>query len=142
MGVNNKDFISKQRQDEEWKRFNEKVTELIKLNDFYGLGLIYYEMANFVKKEGKDNSHLLQLAYKVKLKFQNNVLMDYKKSEFCTGVEIIAATNCPGNNSCETCLQLDGKIFPIDEALLKNPLPVKNCNHEYGCRCAYGSVVD
>lgn len=141
MGIN-KNHILEQRQDKEWKQFNEKVQELIKSNDFYSLGLLYYEMANFVKKEGKDNTHLLQLAYKVKLKFQNRVLRDYEKSDVCTGVEIIAVTNCPGNNSCETCSQLNGKIFPIDEALLKNPLPVKNCSHEHGCRCAYGPVVD
>jgi len=142
MKTDKQKYISEQRRDKEWKWFNEKVTELMKSNDFYGLGSIYYEMADFVKKEGKDNTYLLQLGFKMKLKFQNNRLMDYKRSDICTGVEIIAVTNSPGNNSCETCLQLDGKIFPIDEALLNNPLPVKNCSHEYGCRCVYGPAFD
>jgi len=94
-------------------------------------------MADFVKNEGKDNLYLLDLAYKTKLKFQTNLLNEYKKSDVVTGVEIIAT-----DNSCEVCMQLNGKIFPIDEALLKNPLPIKNCSNEYGCRCCYGPTVD
>lgn len=142
MKTTKEDIALRKRRDAEWRRLNGELQKFMKLNDFYGLGLIYYEMADFLKDEGKDNAYLLELGYKMKLRFQNNELLNYKKSGVCTGVEIIAVTNSPENNSCDACLQLDGKIFPIEEALLKNPLPVKNCNHKYGCRCTYGPVVD
>ena len=142
MGNNKKNNDPDKFQDKEWEELNKRAQELIKFNDFYSLGMVYYEMANFVKNEGKNNSHLLELAYQMKLRFQNNQLMEYKKSNVCTGVEIIAVTNSPGNNSCEECLRLNGKRFTINEALSQNPLPVKDCGHEYGCRCVYGPVVD
>ena len=131
-----------QQRDERWKCFNEDLQKFMKSNDFYRLGSTYYEMANFIKEEGKDNTYLLKLGYGAKLKVQKEGLKEYKKLEVCTGVEIIAVTNCPGNNSCEACMQLNGKVFSLDEALLKNPLPVKNCSYKSGCRCVYGPTVN
>jgi len=133
--------VSQQR-DEKWRCFNEDLQKFIESNDFYSLGSTYYEMANFVKEEGKDNTYLLKLGYEAKLKVQKEGLKKYKKLEVCAGVEIIAVTNCPGNNSCKECVQLNGKVFSLDEAILKNPLPVKNCSHKFGCRCVYGPTVN
>ena len=131
-----------QQRDKKWKWLNEDLQKFMKSNDFYNLGSTYYEMANFIKEEGKDNTYLLKLGYGAKLKVQKEGLKEYKKLEVCTGVEIIAATNCPGNNSCKACMQLDGRVFPLDEALLRNPLPVKNCSHKFGCRCVYGPTIN
>ena len=114
----------------------------MKAGDFYSLGTTYYEMANFVKEEGKDNVYLLKPAYEAKLKFQKEEIKRYRKSKVYTGVEIVAATHSPWNNSCEECMKLNGKIFSIEEALSKNPLPVKNCGHECGCRCVYVPTID
>ena len=125
-----------------WKWLNEDLQKFIKANDFYNLGLTYHEMANFVKDEGKDSAYLLELGYKTKLKFQSDRLKEYKRDKVCTGVEIIAVTNCEGNNACEVCRQFNGKVFSINEALSKNPLPIKSCSHECGCRCVYGPNVN
>ncbi|NMB48547.1 hypothetical protein GYA13_03860 [Candidatus Kuenenbacteria bacterium] len=125
------------QQDKKWKQYNENLQKFSVSNDFIGLASTYQEMANFVKNEGKDNTHLLDLAYEMKLKFQTNLLNEYKKSNVVTEVEIIAT-----DNSCEACMQLNGNIFPINEALLKKLLPVKNCSHKYGCRCVYVPIVD
>lgn len=133
----NKNKEQKQ-QDRKWQWLNEELQKFMKSGDFYSLGTTYYEMATFVKEEGKDNDYLLKFGYKAKLKFQNERLKEYKKSGACTGVEIISA----GDDACDVCKQLDGKVFPMDEALSKNPLPVRNCSHEYGCRCVYGGSFD
>jgi predicted component of viral defense system (DUF524 family) len=132
--------MTKINSDKQWNLFNQDIQKYIKENDFYKLGSTYYEMAEFVKNEGKNNTYLINLGYKMKLKFQNERLNEYKNSGVADAVEIIAVTNCTNidNNSCAECLKLNGKIFPIGEALLSNPLPVKDCSHPYGCRCVYG----
>ena len=126
------------QRDRKWKWLNEDLEKLIKENDFFGIGNIYYEMANFLKEEGKDNTRLLELGYEIKLKFQKERLKEFSRSEVCTGVEVISA----GDNSCEACKKLNGKIFLIKEAYSRRPLPVKNCSQECGCRCVYGPVCD
>lgn len=125
--------------DIQWKYLNQDIQKYIKENDFYQLGNTYYEMAKFVKNEGKDNTYLINLGYKTKLKFQIKQLKDMKKSGVGNAVEIIATTNCTNidNNSCKECINLNGKIFSINEVLLSNPLPIKKCLHPYGCRCVY-----
>ena len=127
-------------QDKRWKYFNEDVKKYIKENNFYQLGNTYYEMAEFVKNEGKDNTYLINLGYKTKLNFYIERLKEIKNSGIGNAVEIIAITNCSNadNNSCKVCFNLNGKIFPINEALSLNPLPVKDCLHSCGCRCIYG----
>jgi len=123
--------------DEKWKRFNVELDKLIKENDFWGLGTTYYKMADFLKNEGKDNSKLRELGYKMKSKVANESLEGYKKSDVITGVEVIAT-----ENSCALCKKLNGKIFTLKEALSLRPLPVKDCTYPYGCRCVYGPVVE
>ena len=121
---------------EQWERFNKDIQKYVKENNFYLLGGTYYEMAEFLKKEGKDDSKLRDLGYKMKLKFQIKQLQGMKNSGIVKNVEIIAC-----NDTCEICKMFNGKIFSIKEALLSNPLPVKNCSHPYGCRCVYGPSV-
>lgn len=132
--------MTKINPDKQWKYFNEDIQKFIKENDFYKLGTTYYEMAEFLKDEGKDNIQLKDLGYKAKLKFQSERLNEYKNSKVITKIEIIAVTNCINinNNSCIECLKINGKIFAIKEALSLNLLPVKNCSNYCGCRCVYG----
>jgi len=60
--------MSRLTSDEKWSRFNKKLVELMKSSDFYGLGTTYQEMANFLRKEGKDPEEMLDKAYEMKLK--------------------------------------------------------------------------
>lgn len=118
--------------DKKWKRFNEKLIELMKANDFFGLGITYYEMANFLDKEGKDSSHCRKMGYKMKLRCQKEDLNRLKELGV-SNVEILADIE----SSCDYCKKLNGNIFSLAEALKTNPLPVKECEHKYGCRCTY-----
>ena len=59
---------------EKWNRFNKKLEELMKSNDFYGLGVIYQEMANFLNNEGKDSKEMLNKAHEMKLTHHRNYI--------------------------------------------------------------------
>jgi hypothetical protein len=126
---------TKIKSDKQWGWFNADLQKYMMSGDYWSLGSTYYEMAEFVKNEGKDNTYLINLGYKTRLDFQVERLKEYKKSGVANGVEVIGAGD---NACCEECKRLDGKIFPISDALLSNPLPVKECVHPYGCRCVYG----
>jgi len=129
--------MAKLSRDEKWRRFNEKLEKLMKENDLFGLAITYYEMADFLNKEGKDNKHLRKIGYQIKLKLQPKELKSYTDSGVLGKVEILAC-----KDSCDACKNLNGKIFSIKEAELKNPIPVEDCIHKYGCRCVYLPVVE
>lgn len=122
--------------DKKWGKFNERLERFMKENDLFGLATTYYEMADFLSKEGKDNNHLRKYGYQIKLKLQTEEIKRYKNSGILEKLEILAT-----EDSCEFCKKLNGKIFLIKEAELENPIPVKNCTHKYGCRCVYLPVV-
>lgn len=124
--------------DKKWKLFNQDLQKLMKANNLFGMGTIYYEMAAFLKTEGKDDNKLRKLGYEMKLRVQTEHLMDCKQSDVVTGVEIIAYPP----TSCGACMRLHGKVFSMDEAMSIKPLPVENCAYESGCRCCYGPKVD
>jgi hypothetical protein len=117
-----------------WGLFNKKLNSCIQQNSWGGMKQIYYGMAILLQKEGKDCFHLLQEARRCEL-------MDYKAMGI-TKVRILTAGR---NNSCQHCLELDGKIFTIDKALQEMPIPVKNCSTEVFmdgkgfCRCIYNT---
>ena len=124
--------MSKLSSDEKWKRFNKKLEDFMKTGDFFGLGTIYYEMADFIEEEGKDGSHLKELGYQMKLRSHAATLSRYKESVVVKEVDILCA-----GDPCSFCKQLQGKVFAIEQATLSKPIPVKDCIHEYGCRCVY-----
>lgn len=106
-------------------------------NDFFGLGTTYYQMADFLKKEGKDSGHLRKIGYQMKIKFQSGELRRYEESGVLKRVEILSC-----DDSCGACKILNHKVFLIKEAKIKNPIPVEQCSHKYGCRCVYLPVVE
>lgn len=118
--------------DEKWKKFNEKLEKLMKGGDFFGLGATYYEMADFVKGEGKDEGQFRELGYQMKLHCTDTELSRYKVSGVIKEVSIL----CTGD-SCNFCKTLNGKSFSITQAILDKPIPVRRCTHKYGCRCCY-----
>lgn len=61
-------------------------------------------------------------------------LLGLKKQGMVKRVKVCSSRD---DRTCEKCKSLDGKVFTIDEALEKMPLP-DWCNSEEGwCRCAY-----
>lgn len=117
-----------------WSIFN-KI--LLKTGDSQVLKGIYYKMAIFLDEEGKDPFKMLQQVSKMNL-----VIL--KNSWVVSTVEILTC----GNNSCESCEKLGGKVFNIDTALIELPIPCKTCtnklhSNKYGfCRCTYIPVID
>lgn len=125
------------KSDKKWGRFNAKLQELMKAQDFWGLGVTYYEMANFMDEEGKNSTAVRKLGYEMKLKVNEANLEEILQSDVATKVEIIGAPD-----SCEACKKLNGSFFPTSEAKRSNLLPVKACIHPFGCRCVYGPAFD
>lgn len=123
--------------DKQWGLFNKKLEELMKVSDFYSLGTTYYEMAEFLEKEGKDASHLRRFGYEMKLRVLERGVEDYDKSGVVKSVEVFATPH-----SCELCKKLNGKVFSIQDAKTSKPLPVEGCTYSLGCRCTYLPVIE
>jgi thioredoxin-related protein len=94
-------------------------------------------MSLFLNDAGKDCFSTRQQVAKMEL-------LTYKKSGVIDKVQILTC----GKNSCEACQQLDRKVFTIEEALEKMPIPCKECTFilydktRGFCRCAYLPGVD
>lgn len=117
-----------------WSLFNELISNT---RDLHSLKMIYYEMALFLNEEGKDSYLMLQQAAKMDL-------MSFKKQGFIKKVRVITAQE----QSCEACRQLTDKVFTIEEALEKMPIPCKECSHKIHdenrnfCRCCYVAEIE
>ena len=121
--------------DKQWKYLNQDLQKYRKENNLYSLGGTYYEMAEFLKSEGKDDSKLRDLGYKMKAKAVNEHLTNYKNLDV-SNLEIITT-----ENSCPVCKKLNSKTFSLKEVLSSSPLPVRECSFFCGCRCVYGPAV-
>jgi hypothetical protein len=126
--------------DVKWRRYNIRLKTLIKKNDIYGLSTTYYEMAQFIEKEGKDPTKYRELGYQMRLRANppSEILRTMIDSKAVNTVEILAA----GDDSCDFCKKLNGTKLNINEALENSPIPASECKHRYGCRCVYLPVVD
>src|SRR3989344_6336118 len=105
--------------DEKWGRFNAKLHKFMQENYFFGLGTTYYEMADFLKSEGKNFSRMRRLGYEMKLKAASSELRRNASSAVVDSVEILAT-----DDSCAACKELNHKVLSITEAQIKNPIPV------------------
>jgi|Deesub1362A_J573_1020465.scaffolds.fasta_scaffold17422_2 DNA-directed RNA polymerase subunit RPC12/RpoP len=116
-----------------WSIYNELIA---KKKDLQELKMLYYEMALFLNKEGKDSFPLLQQAAKMEL-------MRFKKEGFIKKVRILASAD-----SCPVCQKLNGKVFTVERALKTMPIPCKECTHKLYdgnrgfCRCSYVAEID
>lgn len=120
-----------------WQKYNEKLEKLMKANDFFGLGTIYYEAANFIEKEGGDPKPYRGQGYKMKLNATNQGIQSCLREDGVKTVEVLDTTD-----SCDTCKKLSGKKFSIQAAVENKPIPVKDCTHKYGCRCQYLPILN
>jgi hypothetical protein len=119
-----------------WSLFHEALDGSMKSGDFQELKRLYFEMALFLCKEGRDFFPTLQQSRKMEL-------AEYKQRGFVEKVRILA-----GDASCEACQQLKGKVLTFDEALEQMLIPCKECTFELHegrpgwCRCLYLPVLD
>lgn len=117
-----------------WKLYNDENMKAIKAGDMQILKTLNFNMALFLKDEGRDFFGCLQESSKMEL-------MLYKQRG-CEKVQILSV------GGCEACTKLNDLILPIDEALEKMPIPVKECtfklhdNTSGWCRCIYVAYFD
>ena len=84
----------------------------------------------------KEENRLMVLGWK-KMQAESRAMFKKQLQEairgrYATHVKILA---CRDERVCEICKSLDGKVFTVQEALEKMPLPA-NCPTEW-CRCVY-----
>ncbi len=111
--------------DGKWSRLNKKLIEFMETNDFFGLGTIYYEMADFLEKEDKNNDHLKRFGYYAKLQHQINELERLKRLG-CKEVKILT-----DRESCVVCKKSNHRTLSLKEAEFLKTLPVEGCAHKY-----------
>jgi hypothetical protein len=99
---------------------------------------LYFLMAHYMYEDGREFSHLLEQSQRIEL-------ATYKRDGVVDKVFVITA----GDDSCEACHKLAGKIFTVDEALEEMPIPCKDCTFDFRgtgqpgwCRCLYGAAFD
>jgi hypothetical protein len=118
-----------------WAIFSDLLQKGMKEGEFQELSMIYYEMALFQNKRGKECFQLLQQAAKMRLN-------EYKQS----GVKKVQVQTV--GDSCPACRKLEGRVFTVKQALEKMPIPCKKCTFKLYddqrgfCRCHYLPVVD
>lgn len=120
-----------------WGAFNRRIIELGKMGEesLHELSILYFDMAMFLYNEGKDPSRLLLEAHTLNLKELKNLRFNQVRVSSAGG--------------CASCIDLEDKIFNIDEALKKTILPSYKCtfkldkNVKYSwCRCLYVAELD
>jgi len=120
---------------------NGLITSFSESKDYQLLRRIYHTMALIEHLENRPFFHLLVETHKCELL---HILEESK----LTGVDEVKIFVPVGE--CENCLELDGKVFKIINALETMPLPNSKCNHgieENGsskgwCMCIYQPVID
>ena len=118
--------------DTAWGLFNEAITRTHDPND---LKMVYYSMALFLHREGRDCFEMLRRSKELELKIlQHSGVVDK--------VQILPTAGC------DACKRQHGRVLTINEALRRMPLPCTECTtklydspHSF-CRCVYGAELD
>jgi len=125
-----------------WQLMNELVRETV---DHHQLKMIYFQMALFLKEEGKDFLATKQESIRAEFAGWQNAAeagsIDWRK----TRLRVITC----GAASCNACGKLEGATFTYSEALNQMPIPVRDCTHDISdgshrgwCRCCYRLVFN
>lgn len=125
-----------------WQLMNELVRGTVDHNQ---LKMSYFQMALFLKEEGKDFLATMQESIRAELAGWQNAaekgFIDWRK----TRLRVITC----GAASCNACRKLERATFTYAEALNQMPIPVKDCTHDITegsnrgwCRCCYGLVFN
>jgi rubrerythrin len=115
-----------------WSISNEILLEYAKQKKFQEMSDLYLSMAHLQKECNKEFFYLLQEARKMELYGIKKELKGFKYKV------VIVATY---NRYCKDCQEQDGKMFTMEEALKKMPIPVKNCTNEGFCMCCYAAEI-
>jgi len=115
-----------------WGLFNGQILELAKTSDLQGLKMVNFRMGLFMHDSNENSLPLKKECAKYELLY-------YKQSGLIRKVEISTAKD----RSCKVCTKNHGKVYSIDEALSKMPIPNPKCTNDknkkgFGwCRCMW-----
>ncbi|MBU1197029.1 hypothetical protein KJ765_00800 [Candidatus Micrarchaeota archaeon] len=118
-----------------WSVLNDSILECSHEKNYQKLSSVYYSMALLLDKEGKD-------AFTIRQQSAKWGLHRYLAAGLVQDVQILSA-----RDSCPQCKKLEGKVFPLEEALQKLPVPSRACSRPLHqktrgfCRCTYVAVV-
>lgn len=128
-------MVYSQDKEHVWEAYNIRLEVAIGNKDWFGLGTIYYEMAAFVEKEGRDSAYLKEKGFEAKLRFHESYI---ERETLVNKFEVLSNKGC-----CSTCSKLLDRTYTREELRESVVLPVKACqNDDYGCRCLYLPVID
>ena len=118
-----------------WSLFNDLLIK--NSNNDHAQSNLYLSMAIYLFREGKPFDYLLREKCKADLKRMH---LESLESRFVSVVEIIASSD--GHSpACGKCQKLDGVQLTFEDALLKMPIPLKDCEITNGFhRCFYGAI--
>lgn len=117
-----------------WSCFQELA---LTTRDFGKLSSLFYEMATFLRKEGRDHRAALKQSFQYELMRM--------KLEGMTTVSILVS-----GGACAACRKQSGRNMSVVEALRHMPLPCAECTtkvereaEQFGwCRCLYLATCD
>ena len=123
-----------------WSHFQDMVTELAKahlqgkiatLQYIEDTKDVYWQMLILQRRfENKKANHVFNQILKFEILRFEEQNFEYKDKKFYI---IPISKNC-----CPYCDSLDGKFFPIEEAVINPPVDANKCTNELGCRTSYG----
>jgi hypothetical protein len=111
-----------------WVVLDERCRAVSEKGDYRAVSVVCWQQAGFLHEEGKESYRVLQEAARWSLR-------DLQSSG-CKKVQISGARD---QYVCSWCRSLDGRVFPIAEALDSMPIPQKDCQF---CRCCYLPLVE
>ena len=120
--------------DAAWGLFNQNVTRCMAENNFRLMSLTYFKMALQLYNEGREFRRLLVEANRMKLKEIRQWSLE--SPGLVSGVLIYS-------DGCDSCSELDGRRYSLEEAIRSQPLPHPECTVELKagrpgwCTCAY-----
>ncbi len=111
---------------------NELLVSAFNRRDYQSLKKIYWTMAIIAFGEKREFFHILIEVRKYELLIINQSQLKYG----CDEVKIMVPVG-----ECESCSELEGKVFKTYEILNNPPLPNPNCSSGW-CNCCFQPVLD
>ena len=126
-----------QQREKQWKELSAQVQTALQAGDWGVASQAYRGQAEILFKEGRPHHHVAQQARRCEL-------MRMKEA----GIKKVEISTCKDGRVCPECQALEGKVFSIETALEKMPLPGRQCEdksvknpHGGRCRCIYLAVI-
>ena len=113
---------------ESWETLNKRLIKALEQANWDEIKLVYYELALFMQKEGRDTFRFIHESLKSEIAGKQGSTFDR--------VEIITAAD-----ACQECKSKSGQVYSIEEVLSNPAVPLPVCTNA-ACRCSYAPVVE